>query len=156
MTGMHWGLGVMALGLVASLGIAPTLLATPLKDGIYFYGQSPQVDVLGQEYVVFRAQQQQIRGAIYYPAAEYACFTGHEDDQGLHLLMAAEDGEASPYAIPWAAAAMVSAEKPLPMAKEQLRGYQPIAQLSALAQSLLTACAASWGNPFVPPSPVSP
>ncbi len=73
---------------------APTLSLTknpkpqqnPLfQDGVYLYGQSAEVDQLGQAYMVFEVQQEQLVGAFYMPRSSFDCFSGLVEGNQLAL-----------------------------------------------------------------------
>ena len=74
----------------------------PTKDGTYLYGQSPQPNQLGQEYMVFEARQGKIIGAFYLPQSEFSCFQGSLAAGKLSLIMA-NDSSSEPYFDPRAA-----------------------------------------------------
>jgi len=58
----------------------------PLEDGTYLYGDSSEANQIGQGYVVFSKQGQQVIGAFYYPQSEFSCFTGKIEQQHLAVL----------------------------------------------------------------------
>lgn len=60
----------------------------PEVDGTYVYGQSPQPQQIGQEYMVFEMHQGQVIGAFYLPQSEFNCFRGTMDSGKLALMMA--------------------------------------------------------------------
>lgn len=75
---------------------------TPLKgklpevDGIYLYGQSPEPQQLGQEYMVFEVRQGKVVGAFYLPSSEFSCFYGNMQSGKLALTVASSpDSDAS-------------------------------------------------------------
>ncbi|MEO0948587.1 MAG: hypothetical protein AAFY11_10685, partial [Cyanobacteria bacterium J06641_5] len=59
-----------------------------LGDGTYSYGQVPQSDVLGREYLVFQVEGDRAVGAIYLPRSEFNCFAGRVDARQLSLSIA--------------------------------------------------------------------
>lgn len=68
--------------------IAQTAISeTSFPDGIYLYGQSPQPEQIGQEYIVFQVQQGQVVGAVYLPRSEFNCFQGKLDATQLSVTM---------------------------------------------------------------------
>lgn len=68
----------------------------PTKDGIYLYGQSPQVNQLGQAYIIFQKQRDKVTGALYMPQSEFNCFRGTLDQSGeLAMTVRAPSTEAS-------------------------------------------------------------
>lgn len=66
------------------------------KDGIYLYGQSPQAEQIGQEYMVFEVRQGKVTGAFFLPQSEFSCFQGSLVDGKLDLIIA-NDSDSSPY-----------------------------------------------------------
>lgn len=58
-------------------------------DGVYFYGESPQPDQLGQGYMVFEARQHKLLGALYLPHSSFDCFYGQVAPN--HLAMTVID-----------------------------------------------------------------
>ena len=81
---------VSQLGLILTLGMVSTnpILASsveenpdanysPLNNGTYLYGQSPEADEIGNEYLVFEVFQHQVVGVFYMPYSEFSCFYGN-------------------------------------------------------------------------------
>ncbi len=68
----------------------------PEKDGIYLYGQSPEPQQIGQEYMVFEVRQGKVNGAFYLPQSEFSCFLGTLQS-GKLALMVANDPHSAPY-----------------------------------------------------------
>ncbi len=60
----------------------------PQKDGIYLYGQSPQPQQIGQEYIVIEVNKGRAVGAFYLPHSEFNCFNGTIEAGKLALLLA--------------------------------------------------------------------
>ncbi len=60
----------------------------PEKDGLYLYGQSPEPDQIGQEYIVFEVRQSKVTGAFYLPSSEFSCFQGSLSAGKLNLTIA--------------------------------------------------------------------
>lgn len=71
----------------------------PDKDGIYLYGQSPQPQQVGQEYIVLEVNRGKVIGAFYLPHSEFNCFNGTITAGELALLLA-EGPETEPYPDP--------------------------------------------------------
>ncbi len=68
--------------------IAQTAISeTSFPDGIYLYGQSPQPEQIGQEYIIFQVRQGQVVGAVYLPRSEFNCFQGKLDATQLSVTM---------------------------------------------------------------------
>ena len=73
---------------LSPIAIAQTAISeTSFYDGIYLYGQSPQPEQIGQEYIVFQILQGQIVGAVYLPHSEFNCFQGKLDATQLSMTM---------------------------------------------------------------------
>lgn len=77
--------------LVAAVPV--TAQNVPLREGIHFYGESAQPEVLGQEYFIFRVQGNQIKGAFFAYQSEFACTSGTVSGQDLDLVMQDPYGE---------------------------------------------------------------
>lgn len=75
-------------------GIAPK--GMPEVNGIYLYGQSPEPEQVGQEYMVFEVRQGKVIGAFYLPYSEFSCFHGNLQS-GKLALMVANGPAAAPY-----------------------------------------------------------
>lgn len=60
----------------------------PKKDGIYLYGQSPEPEQLGQEYIIFEVQNGNVIGALYMPQSEFSCFDGKIESGKLAMIVA--------------------------------------------------------------------
>ena len=57
------------------------------EDGIYLYGQSPQRQQLGREYLVFRLRRGRVEGAVYLPGSEFSCFSGEVKPERMKLAI---------------------------------------------------------------------
>lgn len=68
----------------------------PEVDGIYLYSQSPEPELIGQEYMVFERRQGKIIGAFYLPYSEFTCFSGTLSS-GKLALMVAHGPDSDPY-----------------------------------------------------------
>lgn len=60
----------------------------PQKDGVYLYGQSPEPQQIGQEYIVIEVSKGKAVGAFYLPSSEFNCFNGTIEGGKLALLLA--------------------------------------------------------------------
>ncbi|NEO28963.1 MAG: hypothetical protein F6K36_00580 [Symploca sp. SIO3C6] len=60
---------------------------TSIRDGTYLYGQSSQPNQIGKEYIVFKARQSTVVGALYLPQSEYSCFYGQVDSEQMNLTV---------------------------------------------------------------------
>ena len=68
----------------------------PTVDGTYLYGQSPEPEQMGQEYMVFEMRQGKVIGAFYLPYSEFSCFYGTLQS-GKLAVMVANSPAAAPY-----------------------------------------------------------
>lgn len=62
----------------------------PTKDGTYSYGQSPERNRIGQEYMVFEMHQGKVIGAFYLPQSEFSCFQGSFASGRLSMSVASD------------------------------------------------------------------
>lgn len=130
----------------------------PEVDGVYLYGQSPEPQQLGQEYMVFEVRQGKVRGAFYLPSSEFSCFQGTMQSGKLALMVAsgpdadtAPDSFAADQNSQRVAAAgdeshvgkgyNVSAAYPYSIA---LQNYYQLATVSASDQQILRTCKNSY------------
>ena len=111
-----------------------------LKDGTYLYGQSPQREQLGQEYLVFTVNAGKVTGAFYQPRSEYSCFSGELTANQLSLsIRDPYDNSVSPYAI------ALKPQEPVAgnaqnLGNMTLDGYYSLGKLSANDQRILKDC----------------
>lgn len=123
-----------------------------IPDGTYLYGQSSEPEQVGQEYLVFEARQGRIVGAVYLPNSEYSCFYGSLDSKQLNLTVVNPyDQTAYAHAIARTQPAQIAAaggqinlentyDSLVYPHTIQLEGYQPISEISANDQQILSAC----------------
>jgi len=112
----------------------------PLKDGTYLYGQSPQREQLGQEYLVFKVNAGKVTGAFYQPRSEYSCFSGELTASQLSLsIRDPYDNSVSPYAIALKPQAPVAGNAQN-LGNMTLDGYYALGKLSANDQRILKDC----------------
>lgn len=116
-----------------------SMSASLLDNGIHAYGAAMQRDQLAQDYLVFTVNDGQVRGAIYRPRSEYACFTGQVTEDALELAIAIPDQpNASSYAIAMETLPTEVAGKVQRQAT--LQGFHAFNSVSDLERSLLEAC----------------
>ena len=112
----------------------------PLKDGTYLYGQSPQREQLGREYIVFTVNAGKVTGAFYQPRSEYSCFSGELTASQLSLsIRDPYDNSVSPYAIALKPQAPVAGNTQN-LGNMTLDGYYALGKLSANDQRILKDC----------------
>ncbi|OKH24495.1 hypothetical protein NIES593_07415 [Hydrococcus rivularis NIES-593] len=113
---------------------------SPLADGIYLYGQSPEPEQIGQEYLVFRVQQGKVIGAIYLPRSEFNCFSGTVDSHRMHLsIVDPYNNAVYPYEIALQDLSPVASGDRLPRAVG-LEGYHQISTISENDRRILDVC----------------
>lgn len=112
---------------------------SPLADGTYLYGESPQPQQIGSEYLVFRVEQGNVKGAFYLPQSEFNCFSGTLNRQQLSLsVVDPYDQTVHPVAI--------NVQPVSPVANAQgttelgLEGYHRLETLSENDQRILNHC----------------
>ncbi|MDJ1171965.1 hypothetical protein PMG71_21270 [Roseofilum sp. BLCC_M154] len=73
----------------SSVEIAPSPSETTahFPDGVYFYGESPQLDQIGHGYMVFEARQHKLLGALYLPNSSFDCFYGQVGPNHLGMTV---------------------------------------------------------------------
>ena len=97
-------------------------------DGVYLYGQSPQPNTIGSEYLVFEVNQGQVIGGFYMPSSSFDCFYGSVEAQKLALTVV-DSYEQTPH--PYAVA--LQSESPVPPAL-------PSPLTGGISDVRLTAC----------------
>lgn len=123
-----------------------------LPNGTYLYGQSSEPEQIGQEYIVFEANQGKVVGALYMPNSEFSCFYGTLDAKHLNLTVV------NPYD-QTAISHVIAREQPASIATAGgqlnlehsydsltyphavgLEGYQQISEVSDNDQRILNMC----------------
>lgn len=121
-------LGVITLGLTNGLAIAQPLLArqnqSPLANGLYLLGESPQPQQVGHSYIVFEVKDHKVYGAFYMPNSSFDCFRGTVGDRQLQVTV-----------LP------AYEEEPYP-AEIDLLSFYSLRRISASDRALLAACKA--------------
>lgn len=141
----------LVFALVVSLGnSAPSLAETVAQsetvphfpDGVYFYGESPQRDQLGQGYMVFEAREQKLLGAFYLPRSSFDCFYGQVTSNELAMtVIHSYDRTAHAYQMGLEPVAIASSET-LDTQDLQFKpqGFHRIPELSDLEHEILETC----------------
>jgi hypothetical protein len=109
-------------------------------EGTYLYGQSPQADQIGQEYIVFEVSQGELVGALYMPHSEFSCFQGEITANQLEMLVDHPyDDTTHSHAI--------ALESTSPIASRDgqgqeltIQGYHALEEISANDQRMLATC----------------
>lgn len=117
--------------------------ASPLEDGMYLYGQSPEPEQLGAGYMVFEATDGQVVGAFYMPRSSFDCFYGEiEADQLALTVIDSYEQTLHPYAVALETpdpVAMAGSDTIAPM---NLEGFHRIDTISDNDQRILSTCKA--------------
>lgn len=113
-----------------------------LTDGVYVYGQSPEPNQLGSEYLVFEVNQGRVVGGFYMPRSSFDCFYGNvEADQLALTVVDSYEQTRHPYAVALQAEGSVAqvGDAALPVG---LEGYHRLETLTDVDQQVLTTCRA--------------
>lgn len=116
--------------------------STRFTDGTYLFGESSQPDQIGQEYLVFEVNDENVTGAIYYPRSEFSCVTGTVESQVLELsIIDPYSGESYAYPIEIQNRSLVAANgNPTSGSQVALAGYYELEHLSENDQQMLRRC----------------
>jgi hypothetical protein len=114
----------------------------PITDGIYLYGQSPESNRLGQEYMVFEMRQGKVKGAFYLPQSEFSCFQGTLTSGKLSVTVAADaDSEADTAQVAAAGTQTEDVYGDIPSSYAVgLQNYYQLTNISNNDRRILTAC----------------
>lgn len=74
----------------------PAQPSATLKNGIYLYGETPQPNTIGKEYVVFTLSNGRVVGALFAPRSEFSCFSGDLRANNLDITAIGLDNELTP------------------------------------------------------------
>jgi len=115
-------------------------------DGVYFYGESPQLDQLGQAYMVFETHQQKLLGAFYLPHSSFDCFYGQVVQNQLSLtVIDSYERTAHAYAMALEPVAIASSPGSTNLQFEP-EGFHRIPQLRDAERGYLETCRQDLGN----------
>jgi hypothetical protein len=121
---------------------AATQTIASMEDGVYLYGQSPEPETVGSEYMVFEVSQGEVVGGFYMPRSSFDCFEGKVEADKLALTVI-DSYERTPhdYAVALATSESVATggDTNVPVG---LEGYHRIDDLSATDRQILTTCKA--------------
>ncbi|WP_017713532.1 hypothetical protein [Prochlorothrix hollandica] len=110
-----------------------------LRDGVYVYGQSSQPEEIGQVYMVFEAQADQMVGAFYMPFSSFDCFQGSLEADRLALTITdSYSAETSSYAVALDSGDPQASDDLL--APFDLEGFQPLDEVSDNDRQILGVC----------------
>ncbi|MEO1558240.1 MAG: hypothetical protein AAFS12_00970, partial [Cyanobacteria bacterium J06632_19] len=81
---------------VSIKGVAPAT-NFPNGDGVFLYGSSRQMGLLGHGYIVFEKRAGKVVGGMYMPSSEFNCFQGTLDTSGeIAMTVKGYVGDISP------------------------------------------------------------
>ncbi len=132
---------LFAFGLWNLVGpVAASAQNLPLGEGVHFYGESAQPEILGQEYFIFQVQGNQIKGAFFAYQSEFACTTGTVNAQSMNLVVKDPYGEQpdsrfSLALVPRSPLARIGGNIAM-----TLEGLQEITTIGETEQNILEAC----------------
>jgi hypothetical protein len=113
------------------------------QDGFYLYGQTPEPDQIGQAYMVFEAQDNQVKGAFYMPYSSFDCFHGQvETDRFALNIINTYSNEVYDYQVAIAESEPV-AGNPGAIEAFNLEGFHQITALSDNDHRILGMCQVS-------------
>jgi hypothetical protein len=111
------------------------------ESGIYLYGESSQPEQIGHEYMVFEVNGNNIVGAFYQPASEFACFSGTVDHQGMNLnVVDPYENEIYAYTIPLKRSETVASTSNSLSPSVSLDGYKLVNHISDNDRRILDIC----------------
>ena len=110
-------------------------------DGVYLYGQSPQTQQLGREYLVFQLTQSQVEGAFYLPGSEFSCFSGEVKPERMKLAVVdTYRNDIYSYSIPLQRSSPLASEGNTIEHPLGLVGYHHIPKISKNDRRILDIC----------------
>lgn len=126
---------------------AQSAAQTPLQDGVYLYGQSPERDQLGAAYAVFEVNDGKVVGAFYMPRSSFDCFYGNVQSNQLALTIVETYSQtAYPYSVALESTGSVAAIGDQAVAPVGLEGYHQIENVNENDQRILSVCQANHGE----------
>ena len=124
-------------------------LQSPIADGVYLYGQSPEPGQIGSTYLVFEVRNQQTVGAFYLPSSSFDCFHGElRPDRLLLTVVNSYDQTSHPYIVALQSDQPMAAVGIEATAAVSLVGYHPIESMSEIDYHLLSTCQANYQQQF--------
>lgn len=113
-----------------------------LPDGIYLYGESPELDRIGQTYMVFESRGGKTIGAFYMLQSEFDCFYGSRQGNELALTVVnSYDRNTHTFALGIVEEYPVASTSDRPNDGQfTLEGFHPIAEIRELDRQLLATC----------------
>lgn len=115
--------------------------ASRLAEGTYIYGHSSEPNVIGQEYLVFQVQQDDVVGAFYMPHSEFACFYGSMDKKKMDLTIVDPYGQGTySHTIALEQQSLLASDSDPTAQPVGLVGYRQVPQVSENDQNILNTC----------------
>ena len=78
-------------GMPLSAAILESNSGSSVASGSYLFGESPEPNQIGKEYMVFEVKDGRMVGGFYSPSSDFSCFTGNIKDDVMNL--AVEDAD---------------------------------------------------------------
>ncbi len=142
--GLILTLGMMSANAVLALSIKDNSETnhSPLANGTYLYGESPQPDKIGKEYIVFRVFQNRVIGAFYLPYSEFSCFYGNMEANQMKLSIVDPYDKTVTYdnSIAFRELSPIAASDNRISRSVGLEGYHQINQVSQNDRRILNTC----------------
>ena len=111
------------------------------QEGTYIYGQSPQPNEIGNEYVVFEVTDRKLVGVLYMPHSEFSCFEGEIKGDELDLIVDHPyDDTTNRYSIALESVSPVASRDETMKTPLTLKGYHPLEELSPNDERMLAHC----------------
>ncbi|MCY7320275.1 MAG: hypothetical protein LH660_00320 [Phormidesmis sp. CAN_BIN36] len=118
-----------------------TAVASPLKNGVYLYGQSTQPNQVGKAYFVFEVRQGNVVGALFMPRSSFDCAYGtFQPDRVALTVVDSYDKSENPYAIALERTASVATRGNPALKQINLEGFEPLTALSENDRRILNVC----------------
>lgn len=141
---------LLTMGLVTSSALLPVAGSkasdlpssdTPFADGIYLYGQSPEPQQIGSEYLVFEVKQGKVAGGFYMPHSSFDCFYGNVKSNQLALTVI-DSYEKTPhsYDVALQSEGFVAQAEGATAIPVGLEGYHRLDSMTKIDQQVLSTC----------------
>lgn len=132
----------------AEQSVISTSTSNSLPDGVYLYGQSPELNQIGQTYMVFESRGGKMIGALYMPQSEFDCFYGTRQGNKLALTVV-NSYDRTPHTF----AVGITQQYPVASTSDRLtdgqlglEGFHEIENLRELDRNLLATCKQDYQN----------
>jgi hypothetical protein len=119
-----------------------TTQISPLKNGLYLYGEAPKANQLGSAYLVFEVRNSSLQGAVYWPGSSFECLSGQIQPNRLALTFRQPDPNgANSRDIALTQTSIVASNGTI-AAPVGLEGMHPIATITQNDRRILKTCQA--------------